>query len=964
IMERLLKEKLQRGADTLKRGIYRKINTLRLSYAVTREPVAFADRLRLAYVDIREGEVWSKNVWDCAWFHITGNVGKFGGGYLALDLEGEGCVYNSEGTPVRGVTNVSSEFDRALGLPGKRYIPLCELLPSGQTKLDIWVDAANNDLFGGVHSGVVKECAVVRCDENRRDVFYDYAFLLNLMESVPDTDPLHYTLAYALEKVAAMAAADMTEEKLAECRAVLRPHLERKNIADPLLTFYAVGHSHLDLAWKWPIRETRRKAVRTFSTAIANLKNYPDYVYGASQPQQFAWVKADSPALYENIKQAVKEGRFELQGGMWVEADTNVSGGEALVRQFLYGKKFWQEEFGKDTNVLWLPDVFGFSGALPQIMRGCGCENFLTIKLSWNMVNAFPHHSFKWQGIDGSEVLVHMPPEGTYNSSGSPKALRFAAGNYAQRGLSKNAMMLYGIGDGGGGPGREHLEYVRREKDVYGAPHVKCAPSGAFFAALQKERDNLPTYKGEIYLERHQGTYTSQSDNKYYNRKMENALADYEFAQAVTRNCDKAKTDGLWKETLLYQFHDILPGSSIKRVYDESVARYKQMYADTAESIRQTFATAGNTPCVYNATSFTRDEYVEDGGKWYRVKAMPYAVTELGKAVSKFGVYADAHTVGNALVEAKIADDGTILSVTDKKSGREALRAPSGAFAVYNDVGDGWDFYHGYKTGGTERFAVKEIKPFTEGARAGVAITYVYGNSLLTQTIGVTENSPLIRIDVTVDWQETEKMLRTDFYPNADTDEAICDIQWGSVARRMTENNSIETAQYEVCAHKWVDMSAQDYGVAVINDSKYGYRLKNGCVSMHLLRSQTSPCENQDKGEHRFSYAIYPHDGSTYRSDVAAVAYAFNRPLTVVRSSPRASAVRTDNPHAVIETVKPAEDGNGFIVRLYNDTPQPLRTQVSAMGTFTVTDMLENDREKTDGAIELKGFEIVTLRIT
>lgn len=781
---------------------------------------------------------------------------------------------------------------------------------------------------------------------------------------MPEDDPLHYTLVYALEKVALLATKRMSAETIGTCRAILRPHLERKNIADPLLKFYAVGHSHLDLAWLWPLRETRRKAGRTFSTALANLKEYPDYIYGASQPQQFEWVKQDYPALYEKIKAAVKEGRFEVQGGMWVEADTNVTGGESLIRQFLYGTRFWKEEFDKEVHTLWLPDVFGFSGALPQIIRGCGCENFLTIKLSRNMVNEFPYHSFRWQGIDGSEVLAHMPPEGTYISSASPKALRAAAGNYAQRGLSKNAMVLYGIGDGGGGPGRQHLETVAREGSVYGVPDVVNATSETFFRELRKETDALPVYKGEIYLEKHQGTYTSQSDNKYYNRKIENALAGYEFAQVVTGSADHAANDRIWKEVLLYQFHDILPGSSIRRVYDESVARYRELLGEVTERTRATYAGSGDALCVCNTTSYLRRETVKAEGKWYFVEAAPYSVTQLTKECKKFSVYSDGRRLGNDLVEAVIADDGTIASVVGKRTGRQALAHPSCGFPVFGDVGDGWDFYFGYRRGGAEYFEKTDARAFTDGARAGVKISYRYHKSVLEETVSVTEGSPLVRVDIRIDWQETEKMLRADIFPAVETDEVTCDIQFGNVRRSMLTNNSLQTAQYEVCAHKWVDMSSLGYGVAVLNDGKYGYACKDGCISVNLLRSQMHPCVDQDKGEHTFSFAIYAHEGDVHHSDVAAQAYAFNRPLTVVRAEPVASLVSADDPHAVIETVKPAEDGDGYIVRLYNDLPAPITTTLRARGTrMTRTDMLERGDEETDGTLTLHDYEIATVRI-
>ncbi|MBD5131294.1 MAG: alpha-mannosidase [Clostridiales bacterium] len=965
-----MKEKLQCAKCVLRDFVYNRLTALEMVFAKTAEPVAFSDRMKLSYAPIKEGEKWSDDVWDCGWFHVTGKIPTAPANrelYLALDFDGEGCIFDCNGVPIRGITNVSSTFDRELGLPGKKYVALSECVRSGDDEIDIWIETGNNDLFGDTHTGSVIECAIVACDSERLALFYDYAFLLDLIESVPDEDPLHYTIAYALEKVAVLASIDMNSELISQCRDILKPQLERKNIADPLLKFYAVGHSHLDLAWLWPIRETHRKAGRTFATAVANLEKYPHYIYGASQPQQFEWVKNEYPALYEKIKANVAEGRFEVQGGMWVEADTNITGGESLVRQFVYGMKFWKDEFDKEVDTLWLPDVFGFSGAIPQIMLGCGCENFVTIKLSWNMVNRFPYHSFKWRGIDGSEVLAHIPPAETYNSSASAKELRTAAGTYSERGLSKNALMLYGIGDGGGGPGEGHLENTIRAKNICGVPNVTCATSKTFFAELKKERDALPTYKGEIYLERHQGTYTSQAKNKLYNRRMETALGVYEFAQVVTdtAKAEKDITDRLWKETLLYQFHDILPGSSIKRVYDgETLPTYKQMLDQATQRTGEILSVTGNSLCAVNATSFARDEYVKADGVWYRAKAEPYSVAKLKKADGSYGVYADATTVGNELVEVTLSGSGAVLSVKDKRNGREALKNKSGELLIYDDCGNAWDFYHGYKNGNVEKFEKTEIMPFIDGPRAGVKIKYVYRKSTLVQEISVTAGSPLVRFDVTVDWQELEKMLRTDFYPNIETDEVVCDIQFGNVKRSMLDNNSIQAAQYEMCAHKWVDMSELTRGVALINDSKYGYACKNGCLSMNLLRSQKHPCVSQDVGEQKFSYALYMHDGNIHDSDVAAKAYAFNRPLTVVKSAPVSSLVSTDNPHAVIEAIKPAEDGNGYIVRLYNDRPDAITTKLTANGSrLVLTDMLEREKGQTDGTITMHGYEIVTVRV-
>lgn len=965
--DKLMKDKLQCAKCVLRDFVYEKSVALKMTYAVSDEPVPFSERATLEFKPIAEGEVWSSKLWECGWFHITGTLPVQPENrelYFSFDFEGEGCIFDGKGMPLRGITNVSSEFDRALGFPGKRYVKASELVESGDDKIDLWIETGNNDLFGNLRSGRVEECAVVFCDTQRRKLFYDYVYLLDLAESVSEDDPLHYAIIYALEKVAVRAAIEMDSQTIEECRQILKPHLDRKNISDPLLKFYAVGHSHLDLAWLWPLRESHRKAGRTFATALANLKEYPDYIYGASQPQQLDWVKYEYPSLFEKIKEAVKEGRFEVQGGMWVEADTNITSGESLIRQFVYGTRFWKEEFGKEVETLWLPDVFGFSGALPQIIKGCGCENFLTIKLSWNMVNEFPFHSFKWQGIDGSEVLVHMPPEGTYNSSASPKAVRWAAGNYSQRGISKNALMLYGIGDGGGGPGKEHLENIVRSKDIYGVPNVVTSTSEEFFRELRKEIDLLPIYKGEIYLEKHQGTYTSQSDNKYYNRRMENALCAYEFSQVLTDTYEKQTTDEIWKEVLLYQFHDIIPGSSIKRVYDESVASYKVMLEKTTERTEKILSATGNEPCVLNATSFLRSEYVLADGKWYEAVAEPFSVAKLKEVKGKFGVYAELDTVGNALVEVKISDSGTINSIIDKRSGKEALKMPSGEYLVFDDSGDGWDFYHGYRGGNAKKFILCDKKAFVNGANGGLKLTYKYGKSTLYQTISVTEGSPLVRIDVKVDWHELEKMLRTDFYPDIDADEVTCDIQFGSVKRTMLNNNSHQQAQYEVCSHKWVDMSSLTHGVALINDSKYGYSCKNGCISMNLLRSQKHPCVAQDNGEHSFSYAIYLHENDIFNSDVAARSYAFNRPLTKVEAAPTSSFVSSDNQHAVIETVKPSENGKGYIVRIYNDRPDRITAKITCQGRkMTITDMLERDKEATDGVLSMHGYEVVTMRV-
>lgn len=958
--------KIRMTGDELTRGLYREVAPLHAVVAVTSEPVPFSERKKLLYRAVETGEEWSRAQWECAWFRITGEVPQRYEPeelFLGIDIDGEGCLFDEGGTPIRGITNVSSEFERSLGLPGKRYVPF-EDGSFGTDRIDLWLEAGNNDLLGNRHSGKVLQLGIYYCNKARRELVYDYKFLLSLAEGLSDKDPQKLWILYALEKVAVQVSADDSEQKTAGLREILRPCLERKGPPQAALTFYAIGHSHLDLAWLWPLRETKRKAGRTFSTALANLKLYPDYLYGASQPQQFEWVKELYPQLFAKLKQAVDAGRMEVQGGMWVEADTNITGGESLIRQFWYGKNFWREEFGKEVRTLWLPDVFGFSAALPQIMRGCGCENFLTIKLSWNSVNRFPFHSFRWKGIDGSEVLVHMPPEGTYNSSASPQAVLGAAGEYSERGLSENAMMLYGIGDGGGGPGRSHLEFLQREKDICGLPRVKSATSDEFFASLRKESGKLPEYRGEIYLERHQGTYTSQSRNKRFNRLCERAFSEAEFAFALRGEQDVyGRLDPLWKEVLLYQFHDILPGSSIRRVYEESEARYEAILGELYEMTARCLTEKTEVRSVLNATSFAREEYIKDGADWYYVQAQPFSLACLQKAAPKGSCSAENGCVSNGILVAEFDGNGSLKRLYDKRCGREVLRR-SGGFAVYEDSFDAWDMYAGYTEAAPQPCALTEISEVNEGVCAGFDLTFVYGSSVLRQKVRLYENEALLRFETEVDWRETKKMLRAEFEPAVEADEVTCDIQFGNIKRSMRENNSIEWAQFEICAHKWIDVSEHEYGVALLNDCKYGFRAKNGKISINLLRSQMHPCIDQDKGIQRFCYALLPHSGDVYGGGVAKAAYCLNRPLAVYNAAPCGSFVSADSEHAVIETVKPAYDGNGTIVRLYNDLPSVLRTKItSGCGRIFRCDMLEGENVPCGNELRLRPFEIVTLRL-
>lgn len=950
--------------------IYREIAPLSAELMVTEEPVRFNDRLHYEYRSIKTGEKWGK-LWDCAWFHFTGQADS---GYkleelaLIIDLAGEGCVFNAQGVPVRGLTTVKSVFDRTLGEPGKIEVPLTEI--TGNHTVDIWVEAGCNDLFGNDCDGVLAEAKIVAVNENVRQLYYDYFTLANLARCLDKGEPQYYAILYALEKAYLALGTEYTEEQVEKAREILKPELERKNPENPLQRFYAMGHAHMDLAWLWPIRETRRKVGRTFSTVIANMEKYPDYRFGVSQPQQLQWMKEDYPALYEKVKEKIAEKRIEPQGAMWVEADTNVSGGEALVRQLFYGKKFFREEFGYDIRELWLPDVFGYNGALPQILKKAGIDYFLTIKLSWNERNVFPHHTFLWEGIDGSKVLAHMPPEGTYNSFGAPESVIKATRSYQERGRVDVAMLLFGIGDGGGGPGTDHLERMSRIRNLLGVAPTKQAFAKEFFAELEQHRDKLYTYRGELYLEKHQGTYTSQAHNKKFNRQMEYALMDTEFAGVLAgiegEAYPKEELEKIWKEVLLYQFHDILPGSSIKRVYDESEARYALLLERTL-ALKAGFLEAlkGEGPAVLNTTSFQRTELVSTADGVYEVTAKPYGITKLRNRITEFEVSFDENTLENSRLKIAFNQDGSIRSVYDKREARETVYDGANSLVLYPDRGDAWDMPMDYRKGVAERLKLQSADTTLESGAAVRTNVYACRNSTLTQRVILRHDSGLVEFETEVDWQETHKMLRAEFDMAVCTNKVSCDIQFGYIERSTNNNNSIEYAQNEICAHKWIDMSDSSYGVALLNDCKYGYYAKGNRISMNLLRSQMYPCENQDKGRHQFRYALYPHRGTLAASDVCARAYAFNRPLFLCNCRETESLFRVDNPKVVIECIKKADDGRGVIVRMFNYSDSFEKAVLSTSldyGKVMSTNLLENELGETGLSMELHPFEIVTFR--
>jgi len=995
---------LDHALALLQGAVYSVIAPLEIRAWRTREPVPYARRTEGEELALKVGDRWGE-LFDCAWFRFSGQVPPEAAGQSVvalLDVSGEMCVFDESGVPLRGLTNVASEYDYSLGRPGKHVLPLLACARGGET-VEVWADAGCNDLFGRVrNNGAIQEAYLAVCHEETRRLFYDYEVLLDSLKALPEKSARREQILLGLNDAVHLLWSGFSPESVAAARRRLAPLLAQRG-GDPALKVSAVGHAHMDLGWLWPIRETHRKGARTFSTALANLELYPDYVFAASQAQYFAWIKEDHPMLFEKIRQKVKEGRIEPQGALWVECDTNLTGGESLVRQILYGRRFFQSEFGVDPLYIWLPDAFGYSGALPQIMKKAGLKYFSTQKLSWSLINRFPHQSFHWQGIDGSSVLVHMLPEETYNSPAAPRSLAKIEENYTDKGVSTRALMVYGIGDGGGGPGEEHLERLARLRNFAGLPPVKQEWTAAFLDDWAAEAERFKTWVGELYLERHEGTLTTSARSKWYNRRMEQALRELEWTAAMASLSGAEypvdRLEAIWKEVLLYQFHDILPGSSIKRVYDESLPRYAALLEEVETWIGQAQSAltggAGSQPVAFNSLSWPRSEWLRLDSGWRKVNVPSLGWAEVGEPAADLpAVSATTTCLENDLLRAVFDDSGALSSLVERHSGREVIPAGEAAnrLLVFTDHGDAWDFPMDYAQSQPRRMELVSCAARVDGPRAVLEQTYRLGKSTLALEVSLTAGCPRLEFSASLDWRETRAMLRVLFPAAVRADQAAYEVQFGHLFRPTHANTTWDQARDEVCAHKWADLSERGFGLALLNDSKYGHRIKGHTLELDLLRSVPYPGTRvvrdedvapgdyhgayTDQAEHRFRYALYPHRGDLVEGQVVRQAYEFTLPLRVSRAGPQARGARSymqiDAVNGVVETVKRAEDGAELIVRLYESAG--IETETVLRFGFPVQKAAEVDlMEQPLRALTLQGdalhlrlrpFEILSLRLS
>lgn len=762
-----------------------------------------------------------------------------------------------------------------------------------------------------------------------------------------------------------------------------------------------VGHTHIDVAWLWTIAVTKDKVVRSFSTVLELMRRYPEYIFLSSQPQLYQYMKEHSPTLYEEIKQRVAEGRWETEGGMWVEADCNLSSGESLVRQFIHGKRFFREEFGTDNEILWLPDVFGYSAALPQIMEQCGIRYFMTTKISWNELNQMPYDTFEWEGIDGTRILTHfipardyIGPNGhkrgpnsyensyftTYNGILNPSQVMGGWERYQQKALGNEALFAFGYGDGGGGATSEMLEYGRRmAKGIPGCPQTVMGTAKQFFHQLEKDvagHQNLPRWVGELYLEYHRGTYTSMARNKRDNRKSEFAYQNIELWSSMhQRLCGGPypanMLDEAWKTILLNQFHDILPGSSIEEVYEDSQADYTRILTQAdriATETRQQLADQVNAP-VGSLVVFNPNAQATTHAIVTTVMETPAGTTQVlfdGETAHTVQSLADGQLLFQAtdvpakgfktfeLREGSVPEDpsneitvtttgmenqffllaldekGQFARLYDKRAQRELFLPdqPGNQLICYEDRPhnyDAWDINHYYTEKSWFVEAVTSIIVEEQGPlRAVIRIERPYLKSTIVQRVIFYRDLPRIDLYHEIDWKEEHQLLKLQLPLDLHTSQATYEIQYGNVTRPTHQNTSWDQARFEVVMHKWMDLSEGDFGVSILSDAKYGVGVQGSTVGLTLLKSATSPNPSADRERHHFTYALYPHLGGWQTAGTIEQAYLLNNPLAVARKQQEGgtlpstySFVTSHHDNVVVEVVKQAEESTDLIVRVY-----------------------------------------------
>ncbi|HET6295877.1 MAG TPA: glycoside hydrolase family 38 C-terminal domain-containing protein [Kribbella sp.] len=1028
-MDRLLVE--DRLEQTLTRrlrpAIYSESISLQVeSWQVPDEPVSVAEALAASYNPFTVGSMWGP-AWSTMWLRVRGKVPAAWSGRrveAVIDLgfshpgpgrQAEGLVYDSTGLPIKGLA------------PRTNYVPIAAPAQGNEDVL-LYVEAAANPFISAMvgegdprgdkltadtellYQLTCADLAVL--DEDVWQLVLDIEVLSELMHELPANEPRRHEILRALERMLDTLDPHDVSGSAGRARWELTDMLARQAHASAH-RISAVAHAHIDTAWMWPLRETIRKSSRTFSNVLALARDYPELVFACSQAQQYAWIKEFHPPIFAGIKTAVQSGNWEPVGGMWVESDTYLPGSEALARQLIHGTRFFVDEFGVETDGIWLPDSFGYTGAFPQLAKLVGARWFLIQKLSWNDTNRFPHNSFWWEGIDGTRIFAHQSPIDTYASTLSGSELAHAVHSYAENGFATTSLAMYGYGDGGGGPTREMLEKARRLGSLEGSPTVTVESASSFFDKAMSEYPDAPVWSGELYLELHRATFTSQAKMKSGNRLSERLLREAELWSATAAlHGDFAypydQLDQLWKTVLLHQFHDILPGTSIAWVHREARAAYEKAEVELEDIIRRAAAalpgTGPGASSFLNAAPHERAEVMaapleladgvevtqnlSDGrtAVWVEAPALGIGATTVGLPASKLPVTVSDGVLDNGLIRVTVDETGVITSLYDYPNARETLAAGDAGnlLQLHPDNPsrwDAWELDRNYRHSHVDLTEADSVQVVDSGPLLGsIRVQRSFGKSSLTQTLVVRAGSSRLDVLNEIDWYESGAILKAAFPFDIHADRESAEIQFGHVHRPTHSNTSWDAARFELYAHRWVHIDEAGYGVALLTDSTYGHdinrhardgRSTTTTVRLTLLRAPRNPDPKTDQGVHRFTYAVLP--GATI-SDAVAEGYALNIPLRSLDTAHDLTPLVTvDNPAVVVEAVKLADDRSGdIVVRLYESLGGKAHTAIHTnlpLQSANLVDLLERPltEVRSDGDVvrlALQPFEICTLRLS
>lgn len=881
----------------------------------------------------------------------------------------------------------------------------------------------------------INQAAIAWLDEKADDLYYLSKMVYETIMILEDFNPIKTQLRTALDK--AFLAIDWSYpgseafyESIHLADDILNQEIEKCNKQE-IVNVTCVGHTHIDVAWLWRLKHTREKCARSFSTVVRLMEQFPEYVFLQTQPQLYEYIKNDYPEIYKKIKQKVKDGQWEVDGGMWVEADCNLTSGESLTRQILVGSQFIKKEFDKDVEYLWLPDVFGYSWALPQILKKSGINMFMTTKISWNQYNRMPHDTFKWRGIDGSEIITHFitTPEPwsqpgswfyTYNGQLSPKTVKGVYEAYSEKQLTNDLLISYGYGDGGGGVNRDMLEQRRRIDKVPGLPNLKTGTAKDYFRDLKEKVENteqyIHTWDGELYLEYHRGTYTSQAYNKKMNRTLEFAYRETEWLNAmhgvldgVDANTNQEQLTEGWKIILTNQFHDIIPGSSINEVYKDCHIDYEKAegIADAVKekALESFIAQAKDTYTIVNNNNWIRSEIVsieeardgvwtdakgntleatKEGNVWHiAVQDVPamgwmtvsFKETQVEKPQAVFTI--EGNTIDTPIYRIVLNAQGQMVELFDKENNRQVLAEgeKGNVLQMFEDkplAHEAWDI---------DMFYLEKMREVTEltkleikeknALRAVIGLEWKYMSTTIRQDLIVYADNRRIDFKTWVDWRERKQLLKVAFPVDIRTTYATYDVQYGNVRRANHWNTSWDWAKFETVAHKWVDLSERNYGVSLLNDCKYGHDIKDNVIRLTLLKAATHPDTEQDQGEHEFTYALLPHTGDFVAGKTVQQSWALNQPLKVTQGAAKqgvTSFMTIDNEEVELDAVKWSEDGKYVVVRLHEYASS--KQQVNINFNFEIKGWMEADlmerpiealRNEQTVTLQVKPFEIKTI---